>query len=40
MRGGALDRERDRVCVTLCVCERATGEMGLGAAFLDRPDIL
>ena len=40
MREEALDRERDSVCVTLCVCERATGEMGLRAAFLDKPDIL
>jgi len=40
MREGALDRERDSACVTLCVSETATGEMGLRAAFLDKPDIL
>jgi len=40
MREGALDRERDSVCVTLCVCERAPGEMSLRAAFSGKPDIL
>jgi len=34
MREGALDRKRDSVSVTLRVCERATGEMALRAAFL------